>query len=153
VRRILLFAAAMLLSAAPLAAQQSTYMIQVLDGYTGVAIARHAVSVSIGATPADAKARRNILHLYTDERGVLLMPPLPNSGPAGYLQLWTADMHACTPHPEAGAFSLAQISAKGLQAPNACSKMAVKPSPGHFVIFLREFTAAEHAALKPDPQH
>jgi hypothetical protein len=152
VRRILSLAAVALLSATPLAAQQSTYMVQVLDGYTGVAIARHAVSVSIGATPADTKAHKNILHLYTDERGVLLMP-LPNTGPAGYIQLWTADMHGCTLHPEADAFSLAQISVKGLQAPNACSKMAVKPTPGHFVIFLREFTAAEYAALKPGSQH
>ena len=145
-RRIILFAAAALLATTPLMAQ-SSYMVQVLDGYTGVAIARHAVSVSIGTTPADTKARKNILHLYTDERGVLLMP-LPNSGPTGYIQLWTGDMHACTPHPEDDAFSLAQISSKGLQAPNTCSKMAVKPTPGHFVIFLREFTAAEYAAIK-----
>jgi hypothetical protein len=144
VRQILSFAAAALLAAAPLAAQ-STYMVQVLDGYTGVAIARHGISVSIGATSAETTARKNILHLYTDERGVLLMP-LPNSGPAGYIQLWTSDMHACTPHPEADAFSLAQISSKGLQAPNTCSKMAVKPTPGHFVIFLRELTPAEYAA-------
>jgi len=144
-RRIII--AGLLLSAATLSAQQSSYMIQVLDGYTGVAIARHAVSVSIGATPADAKARKNILHLYTDQRGILLMP-LPNTGAPGYIQLWTADMHACTPHPETDTFSLAQISAKGVQAPNSCGKMSVQPTAGHFVIFVREFTPAEYAAMR-----
>ena len=142
----LIAAASFSLIPVPLRAQQNTIMIQVLDGYTGVAIARHAVFISIGPTPADAKARRNPIPTYTDERGILLMQ-LP-SGPPGFIQLWTDDMHTCTLHPETDAFSLAEISSKGLQAPNKCGKMSVQIAPAHFIIFLRELTPAERAAAK-----
>jgi hypothetical protein len=134
----------MFLSVTRLAAQQNTVMIQVLDGYTGVAIARHPVSISLGTTASDASARKNVQNTWTDERGILILP-LP-SGSTGWLQLWTSDMHPCDPHAATNSFSLAKISATGVQAPNACSKMAVKPSPGHFIIFLREFTSSERAA-------
>jgi len=145
-RRILLTAAALLFSAATLAAQQNLVMIQVLDGYTGVAIARHQVTLSIGAAPADAKARKSIMTYYTDARGVLMIP-LPADS-TGWLQLWTADMHTCELHPEDDAFSLAKIVSTGVQAPNICSKLSTRISPGHFVIYMREFTNAEHAAMK-----
>jgi hypothetical protein len=144
--RKLLTAAALLISAVTLHAQQNVVMIQVLDGYTGVAIARHAVSISLGATAADAQARSKPIHTYTDERGILLLP-LPQGAP-GWIQLWTGDMHPCEPHPEASSYSLAKAATTGVQTPNACSKLAVHPGPGHFVTYMREFTAAEHAALK-----
>jgi len=138
-----LLACALLLTPT-LHAQQNAIMIQVLDGYTGVAIARHAVFISIGPTPADAKARRNPIPTYTDERGILMLP-LPSGAP-GWLQLWTSDMHACDLHPETDAFSLAEITSKGVQALNKCGKMSVKIAPAHFVLYMREFTAAERAA-------
>ncbi len=146
-RRILIPFIALLFSAAPLFAQQNLVMIQVLDGYTGVAIARHQVSLSIGATPADAKTRKSNMTYYTDARGVLMLP-LPADS-SGWLQLWTSDMHTCELHPEADAFSLAKIVSAGVQAPNICSKLSTKVSPSHFVIYMREFTNAEHAAMKP----
>ena len=140
-----LAACALCLSTAPLAAQQSVVMLQVLDGFTGVAIARHPVSISLGATPAEAKARKNAQNTYTNERGILMLP-LPQ-GAAGWIQVWTGDMHGCEPHPEAASYSLAKIAATGVQAPNICSHMSVRISPGHFVVYMRELTAAERAAL------
>ena len=142
----LIAAASFSLIPVPLRAQQNTIMIQVLDGYTGVAIANHSVAIATGVTPADVKARKNIQHIKTDQRGILLMQ-LP-SGPPGFIQLWTDDMHTCTLHPETDAFSLAEISSKGLQAPNKCGKMSVQIAPAHFIIFLRELTPAERAAAK-----
>ena len=140
-----LLACAFFFSAASLHAQQNAIMIQVLDGYTGVSIARHPVFVSIGATPEEAKARKNILSLWTEQRGILM---LPLTNPTGWIQLWTADMHACEPHPEANAFSLAQISTKGLQTPNKCSSLSTQIGPGHFIVYMRELTPAERAATK-----
>lgn len=142
---------ALALSAATLAAQQNLVMVQVLDGYTGVAIARHRVNLSIGATPVDAKARKSTMTYYTDARGVLMLP-LP-AGSTSWIQLWTTDMHTCELHPEADAFSLAKVATTGVQAPNICSKLSTKISSGHFVIYMREFTTAERAALKSDPSH
>jgi hypothetical protein len=143
-RRIFIPFIALLLTA-PLAAQQNLVMIQVLDGYTGVAIARHQVTISLGATSAEAVSRKNVQNTFTDQRGILMMP-LPQ-GPPGWLQLWTFDMHTCELHPEADAFSLAKIVSAGVQAPNICSKLSTRISPGHFVIYMREFTNAEHAAM------
>jgi len=143
----LLIGICMILSAARLDAQQNAVMIQVLDGYTGVAIARHAVSISLGTTAADAAAHKNVQNTFTDERGILMLPL--SSGPTGWLQLWTADMHSCDPHAATNSFSLAKISGTGVQAPNSCSTMAVKPSACHLIIFLREFTPAERAAMLP----
>ncbi|HXB63054.1 MAG TPA: hypothetical protein VNU94_09430 [Acidobacteriaceae bacterium] len=136
----------MLALSATLAAQQNVVMIQVLDGYSGVAIARHQVSIATGTTPAEVTARKNVQNTWTDERGVLMMP-LP-AGPTGWIQLWIGDMHSCELHPETDSFSLAKIAATGVQTPNKCSHMSVRISPGHFVIYQREFTAAEYAATK-----
>jgi hypothetical protein len=142
---ITFIATTLALSAATLSAQQNLIMIQILDGYTGVAIARHAVSISLGATAAEARSRKNVQNTYTDQRGILMMP-LPQ-GPPGWLQLWTSDMRTCELHPEADAFSLAKIVAIGVQAPNTCSKLSTRIGPGHFVIYMREFTNAEHVAM------
>jgi hypothetical protein len=145
-RRVLfLFTACTLLfSPATLRAQQSTIMLQIVDGYTGVAIATHPISIAIGATPAEVQSRKNTIERTTDARGVLILT-LPSAS-AAWLQVWVDNMHACTPHPETQSFSLAQIAAKGLQTPNKCSPMQLRLSPAHLSVYVRELSPSERSS-------
>jgi hypothetical protein len=140
-------AAALCLSPSPLRAQQSDIIIQMMMGRSGVAVPRHLITVATGATPAEVRARKHTVNYYTDARGIVTLP-LSAVG-TGYIQVTIADMHACELHPETASYSLAEIVAKGVMVPNKCpNAWTVKPAPNHLAVFVREFTPAEHAALK-----
>jgi hypothetical protein len=144
----MLAACTLCFSAPTLSAQQpGAIIIQMMMGRSGVAVPRHLITVITGATPVEVRARKNSVNYYTDARGIITLP-LSAVG-TGYIQVTIADMHPCELHPETASYSVTEIVAKGVMVPNKCpDAWTVKPTPNHLAVFVREFTPAEHAALK-----
>lgn len=115
-------------------AQDKQIVVQAVDGRNGKPLANQHLLVFGGDSSESVRQHKKQYEVVTDKHGSATLMLVPGTQ---WLQVWM-DWHVlCQKEPNSKNFSVADIFASGVSAPNTCSSASQKAMPGHLVVFAR----------------
>ncbi len=108
--------------------------IQVIDGRTGKPLMHQHILVFGGETVREAEQQQSHDELATDDKG---LATLSLSKRVQWVQVWVDWNSLCQNKQLKKDFSIAEISATGLNSINSCSSVSLNKIPGRLTIYVR----------------
>ena len=108
--------------------------IQVIDGRTGKPLMHQHILVFGGETDREAEQQQSHYEPTTDDKGLAI---LSLSKRVQWIQVWVDWNSLCQNKQLKRNFSIAEISASGLNSINACSSISLNKIPGRLIIYVR----------------
>lgn len=109
--------------------------VRVLDGKAGEPIAHRHIYFVAGYDSRDLHHELWHEEALTDDRGEARLPHNLSNLP--WVEVWVTKEKLCQAKSRSGSFSVEEIRAAGLSAPNQCGIAAVANEPGMLTIFVR----------------
>ncbi len=122
-------------------AQNAKIVLHVVNGKNGKPIANHRLIVSAGVPGESARSWVPNGDLTTNKDGLATLTI--SATDTEWIQVWVDHLSLCQSDPNGHLFSVSTIMSAGLSAPNNCSALVLKDTPGHFVVFARPATFRE----------